>query len=101
DHGEIAAWALESHRVEIVLETVQMNDRDLLWWILERTRFECETSRRTIRDGVQSAPSKMHMWFVKTFENSAVAVGAFRHRRSKVKLLDVRNYAASNKSCLA
>ncbi|OWZ14288.1 hypothetical protein PHMEG_00012259 [Phytophthora megakarya] len=72
DHGEIAAWVSESHRVEIVLEAIQMNKKALLWWIFERTRFECETSHRTIRDGIQSAPTKTQMWFVETFENSTV-----------------------------
>ncbi|OWY98651.1 hypothetical protein PHMEG_00030533 [Phytophthora megakarya] len=72
DYGEIAAWVSESHRVEIVLEAIQRNKKALLWWILERTRFECETSRRTIRDGVQSAPSKTQLWFVETFEDSTV-----------------------------
>ncbi|OWY98845.1 hypothetical protein PHMEG_00030279, partial [Phytophthora megakarya] len=72
DCREISSWVSESHRVEIVLEAIQNKNRGLLWWILERTRFECETSRRTIRDGVQSAPNKTQLWFVETFGDSTV-----------------------------
>ncbi|OWZ22986.1 hypothetical protein PHMEG_0002195 [Phytophthora megakarya] len=67
---EIASWLSEDIRVQIVLEALQTDKRELLCWVLMRTQFDCEESFRLIRDGVQCAPNTMLLWFQENLVDS-------------------------------
>ncbi|OWY94379.1 LOW QUALITY PROTEIN: hypothetical protein PHMEG_00035912 [Phytophthora megakarya] len=51
-------WISETDRVQVVLEALKKDDRQVLLWIFTRTRFEDELSRQIICDGIQHAPTK-------------------------------------------
>ncbi|OWY99972.1 LOW QUALITY PROTEIN: hypothetical protein PHMEG_00028937 [Phytophthora megakarya] len=72
-HVELSWWVSESDRVQIVLVALQQEDRELVWWILTHTKFECENSRRIIRDGVEHIPHEMHVWFQESFSDLMVS----------------------------
>ncbi|OWZ15417.1 putative cleavage induced protein [Phytophthora megakarya] len=63
----VSSWISESDRVQIVLEELQHEDRELVSWIVTHTRFESENSRRIICDGVQYPSRKMELWFQESF----------------------------------
>ncbi|POM66555.1 Hypothetical protein PHPALM_17568 [Phytophthora palmivora] len=60
-HVEIMSWVSESVRVQVVLEALQKEELEVLWWILTRTQFSDESSQQIIRDGIER--SNLSLWF--------------------------------------
>jgi hypothetical protein len=61
-HVEITWWLVEADRVQLVLAALREEDRELIWWLLTRTRFEKECGRDLIRDAVQCASEDIQLW---------------------------------------
>ncbi|KAE9277217.1 hypothetical protein PR003_g28849 [Phytophthora rubi] len=62
-HIEIAWWVAETDQCHLVLDALENNDREVLWWVLTHTQFQDKSAQRSIRDAIHGCPEDIQQWF--------------------------------------
>lgn len=66
---EIAWWVPENVRKLLVLDALQDEDGEVLWWILAHTKFQDEGVQNSIRDAIQCASKDTKQWLQANLRN--------------------------------
>ncbi|KAE8891365.1 hypothetical protein PF010_g17795 [Phytophthora fragariae] len=80
DYVEAMWWVPESERVQLVLEAMRDENRNLLWWLLMRTRFEEKISHIAISGAIDEATAGMREWLVDNIDDDEVCRWCFSWR---------------------
>lgn len=87
EYVEAMWWVSEPVRVQLVLEAMQNENHNLLWWLLTRTSFEEKASQMTISSAIaHDIGSSMREWLLENIDSDEVCQWCFS--RKKIALWD-------------
>ncbi|KAE9307309.1 hypothetical protein PR003_g21029 [Phytophthora rubi] len=82
NYVEAMWWVPEPERVQLVLEAMRNENRNLLWWLLMRTRFEEKISYIAISGAIDEAAASMREWLLDNIDDDEVCRWCFSRKRA-------------------